>query len=95
MESTGAAGIGVMVGVGLGVGVDVAVGSADGLIVAGTTVDSTVFSNVLEAMMGAVDAIVGVNFLVAMTAVSDELPSWHATSPQIKISSKGAKIFRI
>jgi len=95
MESTGAAGIGVLVGVGLGVGVDVTVGSAEGSVVAGMTTGSAVFSTVLEATMGAVGAIVDVDFSVATTAVSDEIPSRHATRPQIKISSKGAKIFSI
>jgi len=77
------------------VGVDVAVGSSDGSAVAGIAVGSLVFSTVLEATMGGVGAIVGVNFSVATTAVSDVTPSWHATSPQIKVSDKGKKNLRI
>ena len=95
MESTGAAGIGVLVGVGLGVGVGVVVGSAEGSAVAGMVVGSAVFSAVLEATMGAVGAIVGEDFSVATTAVSDGTPPWQAESPQIRISNNGVIIFRI
>jgi hypothetical protein len=91
MESTGEAGIGVLVAVGLGVGVDVDVGSADGLAVAGTAVGSFVFSTVLETTMGGVGTIVGVSFSVATNVT----PSWHAVSPQIKISNKGIMNLRI
>lgn len=73
------------------VAVAVSVGSDDGTAVAGMAV----FSAVLEATIGAVGAIVGVDLTVTTLEISIGVSPWQATNTKTRGRNKCAKILRI
>ena len=91
MESTGADGMGVIVGVGLTVAAGVADDSVDGSTVAGISVGSTVIAVVPVAAIGAVGATVGVVSSGTATAASGGASSWQAANTNIVNSRSNTK----